>query len=90
MSIRNVRVDVLLVMGGLLLFATLQRPVAALQESKPQRWEYKSIIEISANDFAIADAGLVNQAGNLGWELVSVIDGPSPKARQFILKRAKQ
>ena len=90
MSIRNVRAEVLLVVGGLLVFATLHRPVAALQESKQERWEYKSIIEISANDFAVADAGLVNQAGNLGWELVSVIEGPSPKARQFIMKRAKQ
>jgi hypothetical protein len=89
MSIRNVRADVLLVAGGLLFFATLHRPVAALQETKPKQWEYKSIIEISANDFAIAEAGLVNQAGNLGWELVSVIDGPSPRAKQFILKRAK-
>jgi hypothetical protein len=89
MSIRSVRADVLFVVGALLLFAALQRPVGALQETKHHKWEYKSIIEISANDFAIADAGLVNQAGNLGWELVDVIEGPSPKARQFILKRAK-
>jgi hypothetical protein len=90
MSIRNARAGVLLIVGGLLFFATLHEPAAALQEVKHQKWEYKSIIEISANDFAIAEAGLVNQAGNLGWELVAVTDGPSPKARQFILKRAKQ
>lgn len=89
MSIRNVRADLLLVVGGLVVFAALQGPVAALQEAKHRQWEYKSIIEISASDFAIADAGLVNQAGNLGWELVSVIEGPSPKAKQFILKRPK-
>jgi hypothetical protein len=89
MSIRMVRLDVVLLAGAILAFATLQRPVAALQETKYKQWEYKSIIEISANDFAVADAGLVNQAGNLGWEVVAVIDGPSPRARQFILKRAK-
>jgi hypothetical protein len=90
MSIRSARTDVLLIMCGLLLFLNLQHPAAALQEQpKHQKWEYKSIIEISGNDFAVADAGLVNQAGNLGWELVSVIDGPSPKARQFVLKRPK-
>jgi hypothetical protein len=89
MSIRNVRADLLLVVGGLLVFTALNRPVAAWQETKRQQWEYKSIIEISPNDFAISEGGLVSQAGGLGWELVSVIEGPSPRAKQFIMKRAK-
>jgi len=89
MSLSAARRDLLLLCCGLALFTLLSRPIAALQEPRPQQWEYKSIIEISSNDFAISETGLVNQAGNLGWELIDVIDGPSPRARQFILKRAK-
>jgi hypothetical protein len=89
MSIRNLRTDVLLAICGLLLVFKLQPPAAAFQDAKPQLWEYKSIIEISPNDFAVSEGGLLNQAGGLGWELVAVVEGPSPRAKQFILKRAK-
>jgi len=89
MSIRAERSVILLVVGGLFAVALSVRPATAFQAPKLQQWEYKSIIEISQNDIVVADAGLLNQAGNVGWELVAVIDGPSPKARQFVMKRPK-
>ena len=89
MSFRYVRADFLILAAGIVFLASLQRPVAALQAPKIQAWEYKSIIELSQSDIAVSETGLLNQAGSIGWELVAVIEGPAPKAKQFILKRAK-
>ncbi|QDT52955.1 hypothetical protein Pan44_09690 [Caulifigura coniformis] len=89
MSIRVERFLMLLAVGGLFALAASGRPATAFQSPKNQQWEYKSIIEISQNDIVVSDGGLLNQAGNVGWELVAVIDGPSPKAKQFVMKRPK-
>jgi len=91
MSRRQVPLLVILLVGCAWIANAFQRPVAAYQPTPPQRqfWEYKSIIEIAKGDIAVAESGLLNQAGAVGWELVSVIDGPEPRAKQYILKRPK-
>ena len=89
MSIRAERSICLLIVGGLLAMVVSGRPAAALQPPKNQQWEYKSIIELSQSDIVVSETGLLNQAGNLGWELVAVLEGPGPKTKQFVLKRMK-
>ena len=73
----------------LMLCTSMQRPVAAFQPMSRPQWEYKSIIELSQNDIAISETGLLNQAGTVGWELVAVMEGPSPTAKQYLLKRPR-
>lgn len=91
MSRRSVPTLILVSVCSALLVSNLQRPAAAWQPPSPPRqlWEYKSIVEIAQNDIAVSENGLLNQAGLVGWELVSVIDGPAPRAKQYILKRPR-
>ena len=89
MANRNLLVVAGLLVCGAALINSNPRPVEADQPAARTQWEYKSIIEISQSDVSVADNGLLNQAGTVGWELVAVLDGPVPHAKQFVLKRPK-
>ncbi len=89
MGSRNLLAVAVLMVCGVLLVNGIPRPVEADQPSMRTQWEYKSIIEITQSDISVADSGLLNQAGSVGWELVAVLEGPTPRAKQFILKRPR-